>query len=56
MINKNDWRLQGQEKYLKGVTLYFKKYIKYSENWDNDHCEFCWMKFSADGLNDALDE
>jgi hypothetical protein len=24
--NKNDWRMQGQEKYLLGKTLFFKKY------------------------------
>ena len=29
MIEKNDWRLQGQEDYLKGENLYYKKYIKY---------------------------
>ena len=31
MIEKNDWRLQGQEKYLKDKILYHKKYTKYSE-------------------------
>ena len=56
MINKNDWRLQGQEKYLKGAILNFKKYAKYSQNWDHDHCEFCWTKLTLDGLQDALDE
>ena len=56
MIVKNDWRLQGQEKYLKGVTLYLKKYIKISDAWDHDHCEFCWTKFSLEGSPDDLDE
>jgi len=56
MIDKNDWRLQGQEKYLKGVTLYLKKYIKYRNAWDHDHCEFCWAKFSLEGSPDDLDE
>lgn len=47
MIDKNDWRLQGQEKYLKGVTLYLKKYIKIGDAWDHDHCEFCWAKLAS---------
>lgn len=41
-----DWRLQGQEKYLKGVVLQRKKYQRYRENWEHDHCEFCGAKFT----------
>jgi hypothetical protein len=41
-----DWRLQGQEKYLKGVCLSKKRYGKYREGWEHDHCEFCGAKFS----------
>tara|TARA_Y100000768_G_scaffold388444_1_gene384398 strand:+ start:9526 stop:9894 length:369 start_codon:yes stop_codon:yes gene_type:complete len=41
-----DWRLQGQEEYLKGVPLVFKKWRKPREEWDHDHCEFCWAKFA----------
>lgn len=50
MIEKDDWRLQGQENYLKSVTLIYHKYLKYSkdENWDHDHCEFCNSKFLLD--------
>ena len=49
----NDWRLQGQEKYLKGLPLVKKRYEKYRDGWDHDHCEFCWRKFSerAEDLN-----
>jgi hypothetical protein len=42
----SDWRLQGQEKFLQGVTLTRKRYRKYRDDWDHDHCEFCWAKFS----------
>ena len=42
----SDWRLQGQERYLKGVKLTFKNYQQYSPNWDHDHCSFCWATFS----------
>lgn len=43
---EDDWRLQGQEKYLQGATLQRTAYKKWSETWDHDHCEFCWAKFS----------
>jgi hypothetical protein len=45
---KNDWRLQGQEKYLKGVVLEKRHYKRYRKNWEHDHCEFCNRKFSED--------
>ena len=32
MIEKNDWRLQGQEEYLKGETLYYKNILNIQMN------------------------
>ena len=48
MLEKDDWRLQGQENYLMGVTLVRRLYRQnpYNPKWDHDHCEFCWEKFS----------
>lgn len=46
MISENDWRLQGQERFLKGKTLTRKKYTCLKESWEHDHCEFCSNKFS----------
>ena len=46
MIEPNDWRLQGQEKYLTGRELVFKKYASPSKVWDHDHCDFCFETFS----------
>lgn len=43
---KDDWRLQGQEKYLFGKPLIFKKYSDKILTTDHDHCEFCSDKFS----------
>lgn len=43
---KADWRLQGQENYLKGISLSKQSYEKYREAWEHDHCEFCCAKFS----------
>lgn len=40
-----DWREQGQEKYLSGLKFTKQKYSKYSDNWEHDHCEFCNKKF-----------
>lgn len=46
MINNNDWRLMGQEKYLKNKTLYHIHYNQ-NKNHDHDHCAFCTKKFSS---------
>ena len=46
MIDKDDWRLSGQENYLSGKALYFRKWKAPKKEWDHDHCEFCWEKFS----------
>ena len=54
-INNNDWRLQGQEKYLFGKTLVHKKYAVKMTTTDHDHCEFCSDKFSTT-ISDCLTE
>ena len=52
-----DWRLQGQEKYLKNATLRRKSWSQIPKGPDHDHCEFCWAKFAAESLiPDALHE
>jgi hypothetical protein len=48
----DDWRRQGQEKYLIGVKLLLTDYYPPSDKWDHDHCEFCGKKFSLN--NDVL--
>jgi len=45
MREENDWRLQNQAKYLSGVELRWEKYVKFSEEWEHEHCQFCWAKF-----------
>lgn len=45
MRQPNDWRLMGQERYLKGVTLIHRSYRPASAANDHDHCEFCSAKF-----------
>jgi len=58
MIEPNDWRLRGQERYLTGAELCFREYRQYPENppWDHDHCSFCWAKFSFSATGDDLRE
>lgn len=46
MIEKNDWRLQGQELYMTGRKLMKIPYFRWSETWDHDHCDFCFATFS----------
>ena len=50
----DDWRLQGQERYLKGVVLHARRYTAWSESWEHDHCQFCWAKFMDRDLPNAL--
>ena len=45
-MNLNDWRLQGQEKYLYAAILQYKNYGDRITLTDHDHCEFCFKKFS----------
>ncbi len=42
-----DWRLQGQETFLRNAVLYRRKYTPFRADWDHDHCEFCGTKFSG---------
>lgn len=48
MIGPPDWRLHGQEAYLRGVTLWPRAYTPPSDIWSQDHCEFCWATFAGD--------
>ncbi len=53
---EEDWRLQGQEKYLKSAKFQYIEYIKSKDNWDHDHCSFCYAKFMEKGNPDSLHE
>ena len=54
----DDWRLQGQEKYLLGAKLSYGRYRSVRDNpaWDHDHCEFCFATFTVDDVAGALHE
>ncbi len=57
-ISPDDWRLAGQEKYLKGVNLVKRTYRRYPKDptWDHDHCKFCHAKFMVENYPDVLHE
>jgi hypothetical protein len=55
----DDWRRQGQERDLLNARLCRAPYVPPSDDWDHDHCEFCWAKFMPPGPDtpsDALHE
>lgn len=58
MKEDNDWRLQGQVRYLQGAVLVRRSYRRYARNpeWDHDHCAFCWAKFIVDDYPDTQHE
>jgi hypothetical protein len=53
---KDDWRINGQEKYLKDGEWSWKKYKRYRKDWDHDHCAFCSEKIAEDEVAEALHE
>jgi hypothetical protein len=55
-VAKQDWRLQGQEKYLLGVTLKFGIWLSNNPKNDHDHCEFCSAKFASSTVQETLHE
>jgi hypothetical protein len=50
MADNADWRLHGQEAFLKGATLVRRDARLSSQHprWELDHCVFCSAKFSVD--------
>jgi len=44
-VESDDWRRAGQEKYLLGERLTWKRYQALRGNWEHEHCAFCFQKF-----------
>ncbi len=53
-MEKDDWRLQGQERYLSGAILHWATWHRPRPGWDHDHCEFCGAKFMEEPRPDTL--
>jgi hypothetical protein len=56
MIIASDPRITNQQKYLSGVSLVKKQWVRPRAEWDHDHCAFCWAKFAGAEMPDALHE
>ena len=56
MTSSDDWRIQGQEKYLQNARLIRHAWKSNNPSNDHDHCDFCWAKFSANAASDDLRE
>jgi hypothetical protein len=50
----DDWRLTNQERYLLGAKLHWSLWTRPRDEWDHDHCEFCWAKFMEENLPEML--
>lgn len=55
-VTPDDWRLQGQERFLKGASLKLTLWSTPNPEWDHDHCEFCWIKFGKTGMSGAIQQ
>lgn len=55
MIEKDDWRIRGQEEYLWNKKFQYKKFRNPSNKNSHAHCEFCWHKFmeNPEGIADC---
>ncbi|MGK9165810.1 hypothetical protein KXR53_05905 [Inquilinus limosus] len=52
---EHQWRADFA-KHLKGARLQYRRYERWSETWDHDHCAGCWAKFMEAGGPDIQDE
>jgi hypothetical protein len=43
--NDKQWRIDNAM-HLKGLKLHFRRYTRWSESWDHDHCTACSAKFA----------
>src|ERR1700678_2397070 len=43
--NPEAWRIDNA-RHLAGLTLRLRRYSRWSESWDHDHCAACWAKFA----------
>ncbi|AWN53717.1 hypothetical protein [Methylobacterium sp. 17Sr1-1] len=53
--DSNDWRLDNAS-HLKGLRLQFRRYTRWSETWDHDHCAGCWATLAEFDGPDILHE
>ncbi len=52
---EDQWRIDNA-RHLRGVRLQFRRYTRWSESWDHDHCAACGAKFAEFNGPDILHE
>lgn len=55
-VPDDDWRLQGQERFLQRAVLRRARWTRPRPGWDHDHCAFCWAKFMEEDQPEVLHE
>ncbi len=55
-VTDDDWRLMGQERWLRGVTIKRADWSPRNDRTDHDHCAFCTKRIAApdSGYDDAI--
>ena len=43
--SEKQWRIDNA-RHLKGLPLQWRRYVRWSESWDHDHCAACWARFA----------
>jgi hypothetical protein len=56
VVPNDDWRRQGQESFLVGLTFKKMPWRSTKPTWDHDHCEFCQTKIAGLDVPDSLHE
>jgi hypothetical protein len=55
MVFDDDWRIQGQARYIYGATFEWRPWASDQPDWDHDHCDFCWVHFGDHVFEDDSD-
>jgi hypothetical protein len=54
VVEDDDWRLMGQERFLAGAEFRRAAWSPHKEGWDHDHCIFCQGELAA-GKSEHVD-
>ncbi len=46
LVDDDDWRLSSPGADLAGHTFRWAEWVRRRDDWDHDHCEFCWAKMT----------
>lgn len=55
MESEKQWKTDNAS-HLRGLRLEFRRYVRWSESWDHDHCAACWATFAEGAGPDVQQE